>query len=100
MRRLSRALGQGRLLALLVLAAVIAVRSIDPTPVQLLRMRSFDLLQEIFPRATQEAPVVIVDIDDESLSTIGQWPWPRTIVAELADRLTAMDAAVIGFDME
>ncbi len=94
-----RALARGRLVGLIILAAVIAVRSVDPGAVQLMRMRSFDVLQELFPRVSQEQPVAIVDIDDESLAKIGQWPWPRTILAQLVDRLTERGAAVIGFDM-
>ena len=41
----------------------------------------------------------IVDIDEESLKQVGQWPWPRTVLAELVDKLAANGAAAIGFDM-
>ncbi|MBV8653852.1 MAG: adenylate/guanylate cyclase domain-containing protein [Alphaproteobacteria bacterium] len=94
-----RALTRGRLIGLIILAAVIAVRHADPGAVQLMRMRSFDVLQELFPLPPQEQPIAIVDIDDESLAKIGQWPWPRTIVAQMVDRLTQLGAAVIGFDI-
>ncbi len=99
MRRLTQALGQGRLLALLVLAVALALRFFDPATVQLIRMHGFDVLQEIFPRAEGEHPVAVVDLDEESLKALGQWPWPRTLVAELTDRLTELGAAVIGFDV-
>jgi adenylate cyclase len=99
MRRLTQAFGQGRLLALLVLVAALALRVVDPLTMQLMRMHGFDVLQEIFPRAEGEHPVAIVDLDDESLKTLGQWPWPRTLIAKLTDRLTALGAAVIGFDV-
>ena len=46
------------------------------------------------------APIRIVDIDDESLAKIGQWPWPRTIVAELVDKLREAGAAVVAFDID
>ncbi len=52
------------------------------------------------PRAFDPAlPVRIVDIDEESLKQVGQWPWPRTVLAELVDKLAAGGAAAIGFDM-
>ena len=89
----------GRLVGLAILAAVIAVRLADPGAVQLMRMRSFDVLQELFPLQPQDEPIAIVDIDDESLAKIGQWPWPRTIVAQMVDRLTVLGAVVIGFDI-
>ena len=41
----------------------------------------------------------IVDIDEESLKEIGQWPWPRTVLADLVDKLAANGAAAIGFDI-
>ena len=44
-------------------------------------------------------PVRIVDIDEKSLSTIGQWPWPRTVVGDLLLDLTSKGAAVIAFDV-
>lgn len=43
--------------------------------------------------------VVVVAIDDSSLQKIGRWPWSRDVHAELLDRLTAMGARAIGFDV-
>jgi adenylate cyclase len=97
--KLPQFLGHGRLIALLLLALALGIRVADPAMVQLMRMRSFDLLQGLFPRAVADRPVAIVDIDDESLAKIGQWPWARTILADLVDRLTGLGAAVIGFDV-
>jgi adenylate cyclase len=99
MRRLRQILGQGRFLALLLLVLALALHRFDPVAVQLMRMHGFDVLQEMFPRPEGEHPVAIVDLDEESLKTLGQWPWPRTVIAELTDRLTALGAAVIGFDV-
>ena len=43
-----------------------------------LRLRSFDTFQQLYPREKmQDDPVVLIDIDDESLSRYGQWPWPK-----------------------
>ena len=41
----------------------------------------------------------IVDIDEESLRRLGQWPWPRDRVAALVERLHALGAATIAFDV-
>ncbi len=44
--------------------------------------------------------IVIVDIDDESLQAMGQWPWGRDKLARLTTELTErQQAAVVGFDM-
>lgn len=46
-----------------------------------------------------ESPVVIVDIDDTTLNKEGRWPWPRSKVATLVQRIKEEGAAVIAFDI-
>ncbi len=43
--------------------------------------------------------IVIVDIDEQSLAALGQWPWPRDLVARLIDRVRQLGARVIGLDI-
>jgi len=81
-----------------VLLLALAVRVAEPGPVQDLQLRVFDTFQRLAPRTYQEVPVRIVDIDDESLARVGQWPWPRTRVAQLVDDLFDLGAAVVVFD--
>ena len=51
-------------------------------------------------RATiRDLPVRVVDIDEKSLATYGQWPWPRTRVAQLTRRLADLGATVVCFDI-
>ena len=87
------------LLPLALLSLAIAIRVMDPTPIQRMRLVTFDEFQRRAPRAWTDAPVRIVDVDDASLERLGQWPWPRTQVAELVAKLTEMGAAAIVFDM-
>ena len=48
-----------------------------------MRLKYFDQLQK-YPRSTDgQTYSVIVDIDEKSLREVGQWPWPRTALAEL-----------------
>ena len=42
---------------------------------------------------------VLVAIDDRSLQSLGQWPWPRRIHARLVDRLNAAGARSIALDV-
>lgn len=42
--------------------------------------------------------IAVLAIDDESIQSIGQWPWPRDVHAELVNKL-ADYATVIGFDI-
>ena len=83
---------------MIVLVGLIALRQWDPFPVEALRLRAFDLYQIVQPRADENRATVIVDIDNESLAEIGQWPWPRTILARLTNQLTRLGAAAIGHD--
>lgn len=84
---------------LLALAMVLGLRLVDPQPVQQVRQWVFDTYQRIEPRPYQPAGVRIVDIDEASLARLGQWPWPRTLVADLVVALRDMGAAVIAFDV-
>ena len=85
--------------ALLVLLGALALRIADPAAVTRLRDFAFDSYQRIQPRTyNPETPVRIVDIDEASLQEFGQWPWPRTIVARLVDKLTEKGAVVVAFD--
>jgi len=43
--------------------------------------------------------VVIIDIDEESLKALGQWPWSRDKIAQILDNLTYNKVGVIGFDI-
>ena len=96
--RWGRRFGLARGLALLLLLALAALRIFDPLPIQELRVRVFDLFQVLQPREATERPVVIIDIDEQSLRSVGQWPWPRTRIADLISRLTQMGALVLGAD--
>lgn len=59
----------------------------------------FDTYQRIKPREWSGSDVVIIDIDEASIERLGQWPWPRTVVAELTDKLGELGAAAIVFDV-
>ena len=63
-----------------------------------LRNTSFDLFQNISPRESlAQNNVLILDIDDKSLTELGQWPWSRSVLAKLVDKTYL--AAALGFDI-
>ncbi len=85
--------------ALLLLAALL-LRVWDPDPVSRLRLSVFDSYLRISPRvADAQMPVKIVDVDAASLQRIGQWPWPRTRIAELVTKLREAGAKSISLDL-
>ncbi len=76
------------------------IRVLDPYPVRMTRLIYFDLLQRISPREyNPDLPVRVVDIDEQSLANWGQWPWPRTLLAQMVRNLGEYGAASIAFDM-
>ena len=79
----SRRFGSARLIGLLVLIVLLGLRVWDPVPLRILREKTFDTYQFLAPTEATVHQVAIVDIDEESLTEVGQWPWPRTLVAEL-----------------
>ena len=82
------------------LALVLLLQFIDPGPLERLRLQVFDFYQVAAPRAS-EGPggTVIVDIDEDSIARLGQWPWPRTELAQLTRRLERSGARAIVFDI-
>jgi adenylate cyclase len=91
--------GPGRAAALALVAGALVLRIIDPGIVTELRVRGFDLVERVWPRASDSARVVIVDIDDKSLAQYGQWPWPWHLVAELVRRIAQGKPLVLGIDI-
>lgn len=82
------------------LAVVLAsAMAFDTPPQQWLRLHLFDIYQQWQPRERDSAPAVVVEIDEASLAAYGQWPWPRTQLAALIDRIGAYAPAAIGVDI-
>ncbi|WP_236592150.1 CHASE2 domain-containing protein [Paraburkholderia metrosideri] len=63
------------------------------------RQLLFDQYQRHYPRIPTAQPVTIVEIDEETLATVGQWPWPRNRLAGLIDAIAAQKPLAIGLDI-
>ncbi|MCI5059589.1 MAG: adenylate/guanylate cyclase domain-containing protein [Alphaproteobacteria bacterium] len=63
-----------------------------------LQFATFDTYNRLHPRPTLDK-VSIIDIDEESLVKLGQFPWPRNVMADLVTNLKEMGAKVIAFDV-
>src|ERR1700730_13955931 len=100
-RWFARKFGYARLICLALLIGLAALRIADPAPIEELRVRTFDTFQRIDYRVKTARPVTNVDIDEKSLANpkLGQWPWPRTRIADMVANLTRLGAVAIGFDI-
>jgi adenylate cyclase len=98
-RWFKRRFGYARLACVALLIGIAVLRIWDPAPIEELRVRVFDTFQRIDPRVKTARPVTIIDIDERSLAKLGQWPWPRTHIADMILNLTKLGAAAIAFDI-
>lgn len=90
----------GRGLPLILLAtALLALVHIEATPLANLRAVHFDRYQQQMPRDREDEPVIVVGIDSQSLTTHGQWPWPRDLIAGLVRHVLAGKPLAVGVDI-
>ena len=89
----------GRSIALALMTAFLALRIWDPQLLEYFRLRTFDFYQSLAPRPNTAGQVLIIDIDEKSLKAVGQWPWPRTKLAELVERIAESGAVAAAFDI-
>ena len=67
----------------------------DPTPLQSLRLQTFDALQSL-DEVKESNEVAIINIGEKSLQQWGQWPWPRQNFAQLIHDIRQNNAGMIG----
>ncbi len=62
-----------------------------------------DALRDLrFGAETREptGSIVFIDIDSRSLGTVGVWPWPRSVHAQITDALMDAGAEGVAFDVD
>ena len=94
-----RAAGRTRFIGLAVLAALALLMLFEPSFVVRQRHDWFDASQRLLPRQVNALPVTIVEVDQKSLAALGQWPWPRTVLAQLVREIRKAGPRAIGFDI-
>ena len=76
--------------AILTLILLVSIRTVDPTFVESVRLRYFDTLISQPKSTLPSSNIYTVNIDDDSLDKLGQWPLPRNefskIIKDLYDR--------------
>lgn len=82
--------------ATLLMLGVFAGR---PAVLEQLEWKLLDWRFQLRGEESPETPVVIVAIDAKSVEALGRWPWPRSVIAELIDRLSEGGVAAIGLDI-
>lgn len=78
----------------IVLIALVIFRLIDPYPIEVLRLKGLDYYQRSQQKVVSEN-IVVVEIDEQSLDTHGQWPWPRQELALGLEKAFKNEASVV-----
>ena len=87
------------LIFLLILILLIFLKTINPNFIKSISFLSFDMYQKVIPLKKQDSNVIIIDIDEKSLSKFGQFPWNRSIFAKIIENVNETNPKAIGFDV-
>jgi HD-GYP domain-containing protein (c-di-GMP phosphodiesterase class II) len=94
--------GPGRLVVLcgLVPTLIVALLSLfRPALLRNWEYGTYDAILRNTPVRPTTGRIVIVDIDDHSLTTVGQWPWRRDVIGQLVSRLRDLGSATVALDI-
>ena len=87
-------------LGLILMAAVAGSYILQRGFLESLELKYFDLRTSLIS-ADVDVPedIVIIAIDDDSITRLGRWPWPRTRIAKMLLKLGAAEPRAIGLDI-
>jgi len=91
--------GRTILLGIAVIAVIFAINYRHPAVIEVAELVAEDLRMHSRPRLHPTGSVVVVAIDDDSISKLDQWPWPRRELGRLVSALADYKVAVIGIDL-
>ena len=90
----------GLFIAALAMSMVIGIAGLlQIPPVAQLNEFLLDTFERTFASRAPMRNTVVVDVDERSLASVGQWPWPRYRYATLIERIAAQKPAAIGLDI-
>jgi HD-GYP domain-containing protein (c-di-GMP phosphodiesterase class II) len=61
--------------------------------------RIYDTMVRAADTHPPDSRVVIVDVDEQSLTEVGQWPWRRDLIAKLIGNLRDLGASIVALDI-
>jgi adenylate cyclase len=79
---------------IVLLFGLITLRYLDPLPVEVLRLKNFDLLQRVEPTIKSDN-IVLLEVTEVSIQKYGQWPWSRERMADVVNRALQAGAAEV-----
>ena len=80
-------------------SALGAVYVFFPQVFYVINLSATDFVLKSSMRAEPETEVIIVEIDEASLKSYGQWPWPRYLLADLLKKIAKAEPAAVGVNI-
>ena len=86
-------------ITVLVIFLALVMFFIDVPFLRFMELKALDLRMSSRGTLPTGGETVIAAIDEKSLGELGRWPWPRTTIARLVDKLKGCGAKAVGFDI-
>ncbi len=65
-----------------------------------LELKTYDLRMRLRASGeTRQSNIAVVEIDNDSITKLGRWPWPRSLVAQMITKLKKQNASLIGLNV-
>ena len=62
-------------------------------------LKVYDVMMRLRSAPEADSPIVLVDIDDDSIEKLGRWPWPRSLLARGIEKINTGQPRVIGLNI-
>ena len=79
-----------------LLISIVILFTAGTDVMQSLEHQAYDLGLKLMPERTANKQVVVIGIDAKSISKFGNWPWPRSVVADLIKKVGDQNPKAIG----
>jgi len=86
-------------ITIIIIFVALILFFLDVRFLRFMELKALDLRMVSRGKVASGGEVVIATIDEKSLSELGRWPWPRTTIARLVDKLKQNGAKAVGFDV-
>jgi len=86
-------------IVLITIAVGVGLRVFDVDPLKILRLKTFDYYQKIQPRDVTSNHFIIVEVTEQDLKRFGQWPWSRSLIAEIHSKLIVQNVNTIQYNI-
>tara|TARA_B100000945_G_scaffold109428_1_gene86708 strand:- start:2333 stop:4243 length:1911 start_codon:yes stop_codon:yes gene_type:complete len=86
-------------IVLITITVGVGLRVFDVDPLKILRLKTFDYYQKIQPRDVTSNHFIIVEVTEQDLKRFGQWPWSRSLIAEIHSKLIVQNVNTIQYNI-